>query len=384
LGEQLTALYSYGGLSACTYCTARQGINLFIIIRDDTRMQDVREALHQVWLLHGDKLGQVPLVARRASFLRHLRLDPVLAYDLMATGEKHAGEDLVGRRVIPEHIELVARIAKESMKASSALAPTMISRYEYNVSVNTMRCLANQYVADDYSPDDHPSRIYAGIQKYVAIQIGRYDGLKIDPNNEPGNAPVLEVLLAVYSMDNRLILVLPDLPPDDIAEKIATIDWATVANRISGEFRGLRLTTPSQLRLIMQIEGAADVSLGIIERLWGKDLLHELEIERWRVMRDLTKLPSDILIDTLPRSLIVSEDNDLPVLVHDLQNRLLNIQLRNELFSRLEYSARKMPPEPLPDRSAPSLVRIEAITDQLEWWANYYFREMDEVLTKGS
>ena len=384
LGDQLTALYSFGGLSACTYSTARSGINILIVVSDDTRMQDVRDALHHVWLLHGEKLGQVPLVARRASFLRHLKLDPILAYDLVATGEKHTGESLVQRGAIPEHIDLVARIARESMHASAVLAPTMITKHESDIAINRLRCLANQYVADDYSPNDTPAKIYSGIQKYIAIQISRYDGLTIDPNDEPGRAPVLEVLLAVYSMDNRLVLVLPDLPPGDIAERISTINWASVASRISGEYRGLRLTTPAQLRLIMQLEGAADVSLGIIEHAWGKDLLSELDVERWRVFRELTKLPSDILIDTLPRSLIVSEDNDLPVIVHDLQNRLLNIQLRNELMSRLEYTVPRTPPVQLPDRSAPNKVRIEAIADQLEWWADYYYQEMEAVLTLGS
>lgn len=384
LGDQLTALYSFGGLSACTYSTSQSGINLLIVVSDDTRMQDVREALHRVWLLHGEKFGQVPLVARRASFLRHLKLDPILAYDLVATGEKHAGESLVQRGVIPEHIDLVARIAQESMYASAVLAPTMITKYESDLAINRLRCLANQYVADEYSPNDSPAKIYSGIQKYIAIQISRYDGLTVDPEDEPGRAPVLEVLLAVYSMDNRLVLVLPDLPPGDIAERISTINWASVASRISGEYRGLRLTTPAQLRLIMQLEGAADITLGIIEHAWGKDLLSELDVERWRVFRELTKFPSDILIDTLPRSLIVSEDNDLPVLVHDLQNKLLNIQLRNELLSRLEYTVPRTPPQHLPDRSAASKVRIEAIADQLEWWADYYYQEMETVLTKGS
>ena len=67
--------------------------------------------------------------------------------------------------------------------------------------------------------------------------------------------------------------------------------------------------------------------------------------------------------------------------MQDLQNKLLNIQLRTELFSRMEYSVAEMPPEPLPDRGAPNHVRIEAIAIQLEWWADYYHQEMDSART---
>ncbi len=381
LGDRLTALYSFGGISACTYCTTPSGINLLVVISDNTRMQDVRQALRQVWRLHSAELGQVPLVARRASFLRHIKLDPILAYDLVATGEKLAGESLLTEHPVPDPIELLARLASETMRASAVLAPTMISQQESERAVNSLRCLAKEYLAEDYSPVDVPARIYSGIQRYISYQVGRYDELAWNAIEESGTAPVLEVLLAVYSMENRLVLVLPDLPAEEFADRITSINWRSVANGIAGEYRGLRLTTPAQLRLVLQLEGAADYTLGTFEHAWGIDLLSDLEIDRWRVLRDLARLPSDILIDTLPRSLIVCNDSDLPVLVHDLQNKLLNIQLRTELFSRMEYSVAEMPPEPLPDRSAPNHVRIEAIANQLEWWADYYHQEMESART---
>jgi hypothetical protein len=257
----------------------------------------------------------------------------------------------------------------------------MISQQESDRATNSLLCLAKEYLAEDYSPADHPSKIYAGIQRYIVYQVGRYDALTWKAKEDSGTAPVLEVLLSVYSMENRLLLVLPDLPADEFANRIVSINWRSVASRIAGEYRGLRLTTPAQLRLVLQLEGAADYTLGTFEHAWGIDLLSDLKINRWRILRDLARLPSDILIDTLPRSLIVCNDSDLPVLVHDLQNKLLNIQLRTELLSRMEYSVAQMPPEPLPDRGAPNHVRIEAIADQLEWWAAYYHQEMDTAIT---
>lgn len=377
LGERLVALYSFGGISACTYCTSHTGINLLVVISDNTLMQDVREALQQVWQLHGEELGQVPLVAKRASIIRHLKLDPLLAHDLTTSGEKIFGETLISKPPLPEPIELLARIAKESLHASAMLAPSMISQQEAAVAINKLRCLSGQYVAEDFSPSDPPAKIFSGVQRYIAYQMRRHNSIVLDTPQQSGEAPVLEVLLAVYSMDNRLILVLPDLPAEEIADRIIAIDWSTVASRIAGEYRGMQLSTPAQLRLILQLEGAADHVIGTIEHAWGVDLLANLETSRWRVLRDLARLPSDILIDTLPRSLVVCSDNDLPVLVHDLQNKILNVQLRNELFKRMEYSASNLPPDPLPDRGEPSHVRIEAIANHLDWWADYYLREME-------
>lgn len=379
LGERLVALYSFGGISACTYCTSRKGINLLVVISDDTRMQDVRAALQQVWQLHGEELGQVPLVAKRATILRHLKLDPILAHDLINFGERFAGESLISKPPLPEPIELLARIAKESLHASAVLAPTMISQQDSALAINKLHCLAGQYVAEDFSQSDPPATIYSGVQRYIAYQMRRYNSIDLDSSEQSGIAPVLEVLLAVYSMDNLLVLVLPDLPAEEIADRITTINWSTVASRIAGEYRGLQLSTPAQLRLILQLEGAADHVIGTIEHAWGVDLLANLEVSRWRVLRDLARLPSEILIDSLPRSLIVCSDNDLPVLVHDLQNKILNVQLRNELFKRMEYSVADMPPDPLPDRRAANHVRIEAIANHLDWWADYYLREMEAV-----
>ncbi len=381
LGHRLTALYNFGGLSACSYGSSPSGISLLVVISDNTRLLDVRKALRQVWHLHSNELGQVPLVARKASFLRHVQLDPILAYDLATTGEQLAGESLISDPPIPEPVELLARIASEAMQASVVLAPTMISQQESDRVSNSLRRLANEYLAEDFSSDNSQAQIYAGIQRYIAFQMNRHDDLIWKATEESGTAPVLEVLLAVYSVENRLVLVLPDLPPEEFAKRIVSIDWESVANRIAGEFRGLQLSTPAQLRLILKLEGAADFALGTFEHAWGMDPLENLEIERWRVLRDLATLPSQSLIDTLPRSLIVCEDNDLPVLVHDLQNKLLNIQLRNELFSRAEYSTASIPPKPLPDRRAPNHLRIESIADQLEWWTEHYFREMNAALT---
>ena len=42
------------------------------------------------------------------------------------------------------------------------------------------------------------------------------------------------------------------------------------------------------------------------------------------------------------------------------------------------------PPEPLPARSETAQVRLEAIFQQLSWWADYYTSEMEAALAGGA
>jgi len=55
---------------------------------------------------------------------------------------------------------------------------------------------------------------------------------------------------------------------------------------------------------------------------------------------------------------------------------MLNIQLEHELLHRMRQIERFTPPEPLPDRTAPSESRVAAIFRHLDWWATYYSDQM--------
>ncbi len=63
-------------------------------------------------------------------------------------------------------------------------------------------------------------------------------------------------------------------------------------------------------------------------------------------------------------------------LIHDFQNKLLNIQLEHELLVRFGIVQRFTPPEPLPEREAPNHQRIELIFKHFHWWTNFYTDQM--------
>ena len=128
----------------------------------------------------------------------------------------------------------------------------------------------------------------------------------------PSKSPLIEGLHVIYEMENLLILVLPDLAPGEIADRITGVDWREVATSVSGRYRGLRITTSSQLRLILQLDTAADLRLRSYSHAWGLDPLDNLEAAHWRVLRHLGRLPSEIELVGLPHGYISAEDATFP------------------------------------------------------------------------
>ena len=104
----------------------------------------------------------------------------------------------------------------------------------------------------------------------------------------------------------------------------------------------------------------------------------------WRVFRHLARLPSELQIATLPQAYIEADEPTLSMLVHDFQNKLLNIQLRSELFGRISGRQIRTPPSKLSDQNAPIHERIQGIYEHLAWWSDYHTSEMEHLLADSS
>jgi hypothetical protein len=91
-------------------------------------------------------------------------------------------------------------------------------------------------------------------------------------------------------------------------------------------------------------------------------------------MRYSARVPSRILIDELPNIYLTKENSEesLNKIIHDFQNKMLNIGLEHELLVRFGLSERFVPPTPAPGREAPPQQRIAALFQHLEWWADFY------------
>jgi hypothetical protein len=258
------------------------------------------------------------------------------------------------------------------MRASAALAPSLLPAKEAQENLASLRSLARRLFGWPVDADESPAVLAGRVLGFIRKKMEE-ESLALWPDEVTPNAPPLvSELRAIYEMDNHLTLVMPDLEPVELARRIASADWTQVAARIADQYRGLRVTTPSQLRLVVKYEDCAEFLLQSYQHAWGADPITDLEISPSDVFRGLARLPSELELAVLPHAYFVAEDSDLSMLIHDFQNKLLNIQLRNELLCRTFNIPISVPPDPLPERISPETVRLDAILAHLHWWADHY------------
>lgn len=385
-GEQLLALYLYGSLADGTYQPGRSDINLLAVFDERLRFHEIRARFRPDWQKHSKTTGHAPLITAPDSFRRHLRLNPIFADHLVRESRLLAGSGVIFPAQLPdpEPEEALARFCRQAMLASATLAPSLLAEQEATETLDALRSLVRRQFGRHIGDQEEAVSLFATIQSQISREFQRRPELIWSGAPTSGAPPLLQGLQSVYETEDRLVLVVPDLEPDEIYDWIIEVDWLEVARRAAGHYKGLRITTPSQLRLLLGVESAADYHLQSYDHAWGADALGDLDPVHWRVLRDLGRAPSNLQIAGLSHAYFATDDADLPMLIHDIQNQLLNIQLRNELLGRVDGMPVVAPPEPLPARSETAQVRLDAIFQHLGWWADYYTNEMEGVIARNA
>jgi hypothetical protein len=111
--------------------------------------------------------------------------------------------------------------------------------------------------------------------------------------------------------------------------------------------------------------------------------LDKLQSSKRQMMRQAAIVPARIEIDELPHAILSQDDEALHRIIHDFQNKLLNVQLTHELLIRFGEVERFTPPEPLPDRTRPAIERIQAILQHTRWWAIFYTEQMQALANEN-
>ena len=188
---------------------------------------------------------------------------------------------------------------------------------------------------------------------------------------------VLPGHIASYQMLGAMVYVFDDSLPDLLAE----VDVETLLAAMEQPTDGVRLVTARQLRLLLQYESAAAFILQNYTHVWGADPLADLSPNRKIVFRDAARKTAVFRTNTFIHDYFVMPDDTdaIQILIHDFQNRLLNVQLEHELLYRLLSFERFVQPE-LPDRDAPSIERLDAIFAQLDWWSAQYTQKINPVI----
>lgn len=371
LGSQLLSLYLFGDLAQDRYIPGLSSIDLLAIIQDQTNIHQIRETLQPIWQQNSQIIRPMPLIATPAALDRHLQLYPLLAHELNQNGRLLTGQPHPIKTQPTDPVERISHLALQALQASESLAPELLEEDQARTATQNLKHLANQLQIKT-AQSTTPTQTLAAIYAHLDAQLEQYPSLKRQAPIPTDAPPLIPNLLSIYEVHDRAIFLLPDWPPSKIQTYINNIDWTAVSQTLKNQYYGLQLTTPSLIRLIYQHQRPTDTLFKSYQHAWGQHHLETLKPTHDLLYRDLARQPSQLQIETFPHAYLTATDDQLNKLIHDFQNKLLNIQLREELISRHENRPRALPPDLPSDRDIPSSQRIDAIFHQVNWWANHY------------
>ncbi|WP_420627546.1 hypothetical protein [Candidatus Leptofilum sp.] len=370
LGHQLEAVFLFGSQTKQQVATAVSDTNLLLITQPNTNIRTIRNSFIPLWQEHKMMLKRAPMITNRQALLRHLQLNPQLALNLLQHGQQLAGEpislDLFRTSANP--YEIYAHLAQQLLEASAALVPN--SEPESELLLNRLfRQITNK-------PGDGQTAAtqFNTLQQAVTAVINKLPAAKIWQKAAQSGAtsPNIPGLQAIYTENKRNIFVFNQLTPQQIRQ----INWQTLSHHLPEPDASLHITTVAQFCLMALYDKALDLRFSKYSHKWGIHFLDKLAPSGYQILRQAARIPSQILVDELPHSVLTASnvsDDTLHKLIHDYQNRMLNVQLENELLFRLGLiPAKFVPPEPLPEPDVSAPERLDAIFQHLEWWADFY------------
>ena len=375
LGAQLKAAYLFGSYVQGYYQAGESDLNLLFIIDDNVDFFVMRQFFLPLWERFGETLRRAPLLAKESTFARYKQLEPAFMAHLRNNGRLLAGSPHYLTDLPPLDVqEATARLATEALVASGSLLPSLMTPAQAEARFKFARRLARKLWREPIPPGETAVVTYARIQKKLGPKISRLPAGKAYTNTDiPAvTAPFLPGLQSLYKEGDNIVMILAHLSPQNIERT----EWESMTERLSAECNGLVLTTAAQLSLSLIYDTPIDLKTKRYQYNWGIDHLAQLQSSARQMMRQAAILPTRIEIDDLPQALLTQDDDQLHTIIHDFQNKLLNIQLTHELLCRFGDVARYTLPIPLPARTQPAVERIQGIFDHLQLWSAYYTAQM--------
>lgn len=374
LCDDVKAVYLYGSYAQGFYQPGESDINIWVVTSDEADFAPTREALLPVWTESvAAAFRTPPALVHHSAFSRHLQLNPALAYHLAHEGQLLAGDPLLPAALSPDPADMLAQDITQAMIASSAVASHLLDPEIAPERIHKLRHLARRLSRQPQLAELTPVQLLGCVQNQLQA---RLDALPNPPGlypppDEPA-PPLLPDLQAIYEVAEEVLLVLPDLS----SQRLEQTNWREVGELLAGDYNGLRLTTATQLNHSLSVSNPLSIRLMRYTHVWGYDGLADVPASVAGICREAARHCSHLLTVTFPQMVLAAADEKSGKVIHDIQNKLLNIQLQHELLHRLLGWERTLPPFPLPDRQATVWERITANFAHLEWWTDYYVQKM--------
>ena len=375
LNDQLEGIFLFGSVAQELNRPGDSDVDMLVVVADDTSPHLLRAAFQPVWQEYSDDLKHAPLIATRTAFTRHMKLNPALARHISRCNKQLFGPQnlLTFNPKEADSHELIGYVVAEALQASMALTPQLLDEETAAVKNQQLRTLYRHVFHNNPHEQDTAVQIFAQIQQFLNQIVPKLPAAKkwAAAKGKGTTSPLLPGLQSIYKEMGTTILVSSFLIPDQIVR----IEWDKLGKHLPSGTTGLQITTVEQFCLLCTYERPVDVLLRKFQHNWGIDFLPKLAPTNRQFMRQGSRLPADILVEALPNTYLTKENDDdetLHKIIHDYQNKMLNIRLENELMSRFGKTEKFTPPEPVPDRETPPRERIDALFNQFKWWSEFY------------
>ncbi len=372
LGGQLEGIFLYGSCAQGFYQEGESDINLLVVIADGTNIHALRQMFLLIWKTYGEVLKHAPLIAPYNAFVRHMQLNPMLAHHISRDGKQLFGNPDLLEDVLPrlDINSAYAHLASEAMEASKAL---IVDLLEPETAVSTqahLRNIVRRIRREPLTKKETSTQLFARIQHFLPPIINKLPVAKqwTSAKSAPSTSPLLPGLQTIYKESGNMIFVFGQLTP----QQIMRTDWGRLSEFIGNNCKGIEITSVAQFCLIVSYERPLAIPFQKYEHNWGIDFLPMLTTSPKHMLQQAARRPSQIQLQSLPHAVLTQTDEALGEIIHDFQNKMLNVQLEHELMVRFKLVERFTPPEPLPDRETPPRQRVDAIFKHLQWWADFY------------
>lgn len=382
LGSKIESAYLFGSVAQRTYELGESDVNLLLVLSEDVSIHELRQVFRPLWQEYGQRLRRAPLITTRQTLARHMLLRPTFAHHLVSEGQQLlGGSGLLHKLPAPPPMsdqDIYAHLAHEIMLASAALTPFIVSEEDARNNMVRLRRIARRILQRPVNPQETAVDLFALVHETLDPIINNL------PTDQPwlamrtATSPLLPGLQATYTKDlDNIALIFNQIS----SPQIRSIGWEKLSRRLAKDYKAIYVTSSIQLRLIHQYETPLDLLFKRSQLTWGMDPLGNLNANRIYQLRQAARLPSDVAVDHLPNAYLTQEDSEIHKIIHDFQNRLLNVQLENELLSRMKLAERFKSPTPLPGREAPPTERLDVIFQHLNGWADHYTKQMQQSST---